>query len=176
MSLHRNDIDPYVALAQASYTAYVRDGLQIAVPSDIPVEMLAHCAGVFVSLHEEGRLRGCIGTIEPMRASIAEEIICNAISACSEDPRFPAVRHDELAAIICSVDVLTEPEDIEGFDALDPSRFGVIVTSGWHRGVLLPDLEGIDTVEMQVSIAKRKAGIPQNDACTLQRFQVVRHT
>jgi len=175
MSLYRNGIDPYVALARAGYTAYVRDGLQIAVPEDTPHEMLARRAGVFVSLHEDGQLRGCIGTIEPLRASIADEIICNAIAACSEDPRFPAVRPDELDAIVCSVDVLAEPEDVEDASALDPERYGVIVSQGWHRGVLLPDLEGVDTPDVQVSIAKRKAGIPQGSACTLQRFQVARH-
>ena len=149
MSLYRNSLDPYVALARAGYTAFVRDGLRIPVPQDTPHEMLAHQAGVFVSLHKDGLLRGCIGTIEPLRASIADEIICNAIAACSEDPRFPAVQPDELDAIACSVDVLTEPEDIEDASALDPKRYGVIVSQGWRKGVLLPDLEGVDTSDMR---------------------------
>lgn len=167
--------DLYVKLARASFTAYTESGTKIGIPESLPPEMLKKRAGVFVSLHEDGELRGCIGTIEPVRSCVAEEIICNAISACSEDPRFPAVRADELERIVCNVDVLTEPEAIDGPDQLDPRVYGVIVTRGWHRGVLLPDLEGVDTVDYQIAIAKRKAGIPDSASCDLQRFQVVRH-
>ncbi len=167
--------DPYVSLARASFTAYTERREHIAVPDGLPSEMTANRAGTFVSLHLGGELRGCIGTLAPTRESIAEEIICNAISACSKDPRFPPVTPEELPFIECSVDVLGEPEDIEGFDQLDVKRYGVIVTRGWHRGVLLPDLDGVDTVELQVAIAKQKAGIPQSASCNLQRFEVVRH-
>lgn len=168
--------DPYVNLARESFTAYTESGRQIPVPDGLPAAMMEQRAGVFVSLHEDGDLRGCIGTLEPVRSCVAEEIIRNAISACSQDPRFPAVRADELDHIVCNVDVLTEPEDIDGIDQLDPKVYGVIVSRGWKRGVLLPDLEGVDTVEYQVAIAKRKAGIPDDADCSLQRFRVVRHT
>jgi AmmeMemoRadiSam system protein A len=167
--------DVYVALARASFSAYTELGEHIALPAGLPAAMTERRAGVFVSLHKHGELRGCIGTLEPYRSCIAEEIICNAISACSEDPRFPAVRVDELADIVCNVDVLTEPEAISGPEQLDAKRYGVIVSRGWRRGVLLPDLEGVDTVEMQIGIAKQKAGIPQSESCDLQRFEVVRH-
>ncbi len=167
--------DPYVALARESFTAYVTRREHIALPEGLPDEMTQRRAGAFVSLHMGGELRGCIGTLGPVRANVAEEIICNAIAACSEDPRFPPVSPQELPFIDCSVDVLGEAEDIDSADQLDVKRYGVIVSRGWRRGVLLPDLEGVDTVEMQVAIAKQKAGIPQSSACKLQRFEVVRH-
>lgn len=167
--------DPYVALARESFTAYTLRREHIAVPAGLPAEMTQRRAGAFVSLHLDGDLRGCIGTLGPVRESLAEEIICNAIAACSEDPRFPPVAPEELPSIECSVDVLGDPEDIDGPGQLDVRRYGVIVSRGWKRGVLLPDLEGVDTVDQQVAIAKRKAGIPQAAACKLQRFEVVRH-
>lgn len=142
----------------------------------MPEALLTQRAGVFVSLHENDELRGCIGTLEPCQSCIAEEIIRNAVLACSEDPRFPAVRADELPHIVCNVDVLTPPEPIPDPGMLDVKRYGVIVSRGWKRGVLLPDLEGVDSVDMQIAIAKRKAGIAAADPCDLLRFEVVRHT
>ena len=132
-------------------------------------------AGVFVSLHEEGKLRGCIGTILPTRGSIAEEIIGNAVSASTRDPRFSPVRPDELDRLEISVDVLTEPEIINSREELDVKRYGVIVSSGHKRGLLLPDLDGVDTVDEQLSIAMRKGGITSRDNYTLERFEVIRH-
>ncbi|WP_283170393.1 AmmeMemoRadiSam system protein A [Curtanaerobium respiraculi] len=167
--------DPYVALARASYTAFVNDGTRIKAPNMLPPYLRNERGACFVSLHKDGELRGCIGTLEPTRRSIADEVIQNAISACSRDPRFPPVRPDELPRITCSVDVLGEPEPIEGIDQLDPKKYGVIVSSGWRRGVLLPDLEGVGDAQTQVAIAKRKAGIAPGDHCGLQRFTVVRH-
>lgn len=168
-------LDPYVSLARQSFTAYTKDRRHIAIPEGLPAEMMSTRAGAFVSLHLHGELRGCIGTLAPVRENVAEEIICNAIAACSEDPRFPPVTPDELPFIECSVDVLGDAEDVDGLDQLDVKRYGVIVTHGWHRGVLLPDLQGVDTVDAQVAIAKQKAGIPQSADCKLQRFEVVRH-
>ena len=131
---------------------------------------------MFVSLHKYGELRGCIGTISPVQESIADEIIANGISACSRDPRFSRVRADELDALSYSVDVLGEAEPIESTAQLDPKRYGVIVTKGYRRGLLLPDLEGVDSVEYQVAIAKQKAGIdPRDTNVALERFEVVRH-
>lgn len=168
--------DPYVALARASVEHFVRHHTPLERPDGLPEEMLTQRAGVFVSLHEHGRLRGCIGTIGPATRCIADEIIRNGISACSEDPRFEPVRESELDQLEISVDVLGEPQDIDSTDELDPQRYGVIVTNAGRRGLLLPMLDGVDTIEEQIAIAKRKAGIGDYEPGTiLQRFEVVRH-
>ena len=133
-------------------------------------------AGVFVSLKEEGKLRGCIGTIAPVRGSVAEEIIENAVSAAVRDPRFHAVEPEELERLVYSVDVLGETETIDSPEELDVKRYGVVVSRGRRRGLLLPNLEGVDTVEEQIDIARRKAGIPEDaEDIRLERFEVVRH-
>ena len=171
---HANS-DEYVRLAYASVEAYVGERRTIPVPDGLPVELTERRAGAFVSIHEHGALRGCIGTIGPTRASLAEEIIANAVSACSRDPRFSPVRPDELPWLEISVDVLGEPEDIDSKDMLDVKRYGVIVTSGRKRGLLLPDLDGVDTVDQQIDIARQKAGIHRFEKYSLQRFEVIRH-
>jgi AmmeMemoRadiSam system protein A len=146
------------------------------MPRDLPEELTARRAGAFVSIHEHGKLRGCIGTISPVRDCLAQEIIDNAVSASTRDPRFDPIRPDELKWLEISVDVLGDPEPISSPDELDVKRFGVIVTKGRKRGLLLPDLDGVDTVEEQISIAKSKAGIADWDKkVELQRFEVVRH-
>ncbi|MCD1654980.1 AmmeMemoRadiSam system protein A [Treponema zuelzerae] len=132
-------------------------------------------AGCFVSLKKDGALRGCIGTISPVRETLQSEIMRNAVSACSEDPRFDPVRPEELAELEISVDILSEPEKIASRSQLDPSRYGVIVSSGYKRGLLLPDLEGVDTVEEQLAIACRKAGIGPDEHFDMERFTVERH-
>lgn len=167
--------DIYVRLARLSVETYVRTGQRAEEPEGLPEEILSRQAGVFVSLKKYGRLRGCIGTISPVTANIAEEILRNGISACSEDPRFDPVRPEELEDLIYSVDVLAEPERIDSVNDLDPSQYGVIVTNGYRRGLLLPNLEGIDTAEKQIAIAKQKANIQPEEACILERFKVVRH-
>ena len=155
---------------------YVRTGEKISVPERLPEEMYSRRAGVFVSLKEDGRLRGCIGTIAPVRGSIAEEIIENAISAAAKDPRFHAVEPEELERLVYSVDVLGDAEKISSPEELDVKRYGVIVSRGYRRGLLLPDLEGVDTAEDQIEIARQKAGIPEDaEDITLERFEVVRH-
>ena len=146
------------------------------MPEGLPEEMYSRRAGVFVSLKKDGRLRGCIGTIAPVRGSIAEEIIENAISAAIKDPRFHAVEPDELEHLVYSVDVLGDAEKISSPEELDVKRYGVIVSRGYRRGLLLPDLEGVDTAEDQIEIARQKAGIPEDaEDITLERFEVVRH-
>ena len=125
--------------------------------------------------NESGELRGCIGTILPTQDSIAEEIIQNAISASTRDPRFPKITADELADLEINVDILTAPEDIDSPKELDVKRYGVIVSSGFRRGLLLPDSEGVDSVEYQIAIARMKAGIGENEKIKLQRFEVIRH-
>lgn len=168
--------DAYVRLARQTIEAYVGERKQISIPKDLPEEMYESRAGVFVSLKEEGRLRGCIGTITPVQKNIAEEIIANAISASTKDPRFHPVQPDELDKLVYSVDVLGTPEAITSPDELDVKRYGVIVTKGRKRGLLLPNLDGVDTVEDQITIAKQKAGISTyDDAVQLERFEVVRH-
>ena len=132
-------------------------------------------AGVFVSIHKDGKLRGCIGTFLPTRTCIAEEIIQNAVSAATRDPRFDPVTADELEWLEINVDVLSAPERIRGPEELDVKKYGVIVSSGSRRGLLLPDLDGVDTVEEQVDIARKKGGIRENEPVTLERFEVVRH-
>ena len=174
---------PYVRLARATIERFIRTGKIIRFPEDVPEilrtdlppEASKTRAGAFVSVHKNGMLRGCIGTIAPVQDSIAEEIISNAISAVSRDPRFDKVREDELDLLEINVDILGEPEDIDGPDKLDVKRYGVIVTCGYKRGLLLPDLEGVDTVEDQIDIARRKGGISPSDDYTLQRFEVVRY-
>ena len=168
--------EPYVRLARASVEAYVSGRRKIGIPAWAPREMLDSAAGVFVSIHEFGDLRGCIGTILPFTDCIAEEIISNAISACSRDPRFEPVSPDELDNLEISVDVLTEPEPISGPEQLDVRRYGVIVSCGGRRGLLLPDLEGVDTVPQQIDIARRKGGIGVNEPYKLERFEVIRHS
>lgn len=171
----RSGEDAYIALARASIEHYVRKGTPLALPDDLPEEMLRTRAGAFVSIHEHGRLRGCIGTIEPVRENVATEILENAISACSTDPRFSPVTENELGALEISVDVLGPTEHVESTDELDCQKYGVVVTKGMRRGVLLPRLEGVDTVTDQISIAKRKAGIGEYEDCSIERFEVVRH-
>lgn len=167
--------DPYVRLAIDTLEEYVKTGRKLAVPEGLPEEMLSKRAGVFVSLKKYGELRGCIGTIGPTAGSVAEEIIQNAISAGTRDPRFPEVKPEELHQLVYSVDVLGEPEPIASKAELDVKRYGVIVRSGYRSGLLLPNLEGVDTVEYQVDIALRKAGIRGGEAYKLERFEVVRH-
>lgn len=170
-------MDAYVLLAKNTIDLYVRKGL-VYQPSDqeLTDEMKHGRAGAFVSIHESGDLRGCIGTIAPTRETLAEEIISNAIAASTRDPRFDPVREDELASLTISVDVLGEYEPISSLSQLDVRRYGVIVEKGYRRGLLLPNLEGVDTVEYQVAIAKRKAGIGLTEqGVRYYRFEVVRH-
>ena len=167
--------DPYVKLAAETIDRYIRTGKKIKAPDGLPEEMTNTKAGAFVSIHKNGELRGCIGTILATKKNVAEEIISNAISASTRDPRFPAITEDELPELEINVDVLGEPELIDSPDELDVKRYGVIVSSGFRRGLLLPDLEGVDTVDEQIQIAMMKGGISYGDNITLHRFEVIRH-
>ena len=164
---------PLVKLAKETIESYVRDRT-IPRPKELTPEMMER-AGVFVSLKLGGMLRGCIGTYEPAKANVAEEVITNAISSATRDPRFPPVSAGELAELDYSVDVLTEPEPVEGEAELDPKRYGLIVESGARKGLLLPDLEGVDTVARQIEICRSKAGIPPHSPVQLYRFEVKRY-
>jgi len=165
-------LHPIVKLAKETVESYVRQGI-VPQPEELTPEMKQR-AGVFVSIHKHGKLRGCIGTFEPARDNVAEEIMANAISSATRDPRFPPVDASELDDLEFSVDILTEPELVKDMSQLDPRRYGVIVESGFRRGLLLPDLEGVDTVEEQIAICRLKAGIKANEPVTLYRFEVKR--
>ncbi|MBO4847412.1 MAG: AmmeMemoRadiSam system protein A [Lachnospiraceae bacterium] len=171
----KNASDEYVRLARKAIESYVTDKTIIKVPENLPKEMTDTCAGAFVSIHEHGRLRGCIGTISATKDCLAQEIIANAISASTTDPRFDPITKDELPWLDINVDVLGEAEDIDSPDELDVKRYGVIVSTRFKRGLLLPDLDGVDTVDQQIRIAKQKAGISDNEKYSLQRFEVIRH-
>ena len=164
---------PIVRIAREAVEQYVRHG-KVLQPDATAPEMIER-AGVFVSLHKQGRLRGCIGTFEATQANIAEEIVSSAISAATRDPRFPPVAERELEALEYHVDVLTSPETVEDESHLDAKRYGVIVESGWRRGLLLPDLDGVDTVGQQIEICRMKAGIGPDEPIRLFRFEVKRY-
>jgi len=168
--------DPHVALARKALEMYVTNGTIIGLPEVLPEDMAKRRAGVFVSIKKFGQLRGCIGTIAPTKKNIAEEIIYNAISAGTRDPRFNPVEEHELDSLVYSVDVLGEAEPIDSIDELDVKRYGVIVRAGSRSGLLLPDLEGVDTPYEQVSIALRKAGISPSEKYTMERFEVIRYS
>lgn len=171
----RKNEDEYVALARKSLESFVREGKMIEIPEELPKEMKTERAGVFVSIKKDGQLRGCIGTIAPTRENIAGEIIYNAISSGTEDPRFFPVEATELGSLVYSVDVLKKPEPINSIKELDVERYGVIVRSGHRSGLLLPNLEGVNTPEEQINIALQKAGIGKNEPYTMERFEVIRH-
>ncbi|MDE5872597.1 MAG: AmmeMemoRadiSam system protein A, partial [Lachnospiraceae bacterium] len=171
----RKNEDAYVSLARRTIEEYVTMGKTLDMPSELPEEMLSKQAGVFVSIKKDGRLRGCIGTIEATQSSIAKEIVANAISASTRDPRFSPIKQAELPWLTISVDVLGDTEKISSTDELDVKHYGVIVTRGRRRGLLLPNLEGVDTVEEQLAIAKQKAGIAEDEPVEMERFEVVRH-
>ncbi len=168
---------PYVSLAKEAVEKWVKDGLKISVPKPLP-EIFKRRAGCFVTLYKNGELRGCIGTILPVYDNLAEEIIENAIAACSRDPRFYPVEVSELPLIEYKVDVLSEPIKVRDLTELDPKRYGVIVVSAvspYKKGVLLPDLEGVDTVEKQLAIAMAKAGIRHDEPVEVYKFTVERY-
>ena len=169
--------DVYVELAKNTIEEYVKTG-NVYEPdrSMLPDELNDSRSGAFVSIHKNGQLRGCIGTFLPIQDNLANEIIGNAISASTRDPRFSPITEDELSELEINVDVLTTPEDIDSPSQLDVKKYGVIVSNGARRGLLLPDLEGVDTVDYQISIAMQKAGIYPGEPIKLQRFEVVRHT
>jgi len=167
------EMHPLVKLAKKTVETYVKEG-KTPKPAELTPEMKEK-AGVFVSIHKLGELRGCIGTFEPTRQNVAEEIINNAISSATRDPRFPPVAPDELEHLTYSVDVLTTPEPIADESQLDPKKYGVIVECDFRRGLLLPDLEGVDSVDYQIDICRQNAGIAPDEPIKLYRFEVKRY-
>ncbi|MGV8905905.1 MAG: AmmeMemoRadiSam system protein A [Acetobacterium sp.] len=181
----RSSEGPVAALARATINSWVQRGRklnfdqykdQVDIDPEFLKELQTKQAGVFVSLHKKGELRGCIGTTGPVTENIAQEIIRNAIEAASYDPRFLPVEEAELMDLEIKVDILGEPELINGIADLDVQKYGCIVEKDLHRGLLLPDLEGVNTPAEQVAIAKSKAGIGEEESdFILHRFQVERH-
>jgi AmmeMemoRadiSam system protein A len=156
-----------VRLAKKTVETYIKEG-KVFKPQKLTLKMKER-AGVFVSIHKLGELRGCIGTIEPRKANVAEEIILNAISSAVRDPRFLPITPAELKGLEYSV------EPVKSQDQLDPKRYGVIVEAGFRKGLLLPDLEGVDTVDYQIDICRQKAGIAPTEPVKLYRFEVRRY-
>lgn len=165
---------PLVQLARKTIETYIREDKIIDSPKELTAEMKEK-AGVFVSLHRGGQLRGCIGTFSPTTENVAKEIIRNAIESSTRDPRFPPMTEEELDGLEISVDVLSAPEAVTSRDDLDPKCYGCIVKAEWRRGLLLPDLEGVNTPEEQIAICRRKAGINENEPVELFRFKVRRY-
>jgi AmmeMemoRadiSam system protein A len=168
-----SETDP-VSVARNALKNYLEEGsvgeLPVKFTPDYPAK-----AGVFVSLKIKGHLRGCIGTIQPTRDNLVEEIAKNAVSAAMHDPRFPPLRREEFPELAISVDILGPLEEVKDENGLDPKKYGVLVRSGPRSGLLLPDLEGVDTVEKQISIARQKAGISSGERIKLYRFSVTRY-
>jgi len=171
----QNSEDGHQSLARQSLEHIIRTGRILPNPKGLEGQLSNERAGVFVSIHKNGRLRGCVGTIVPTTASVADEIIQNAVSAGLSDDRFDPVGINELPYLTYKVDVLSAPEPISSSGQLDVKRYGVILTSGFKRGLLLPNLEGVDTVDSQIAIARRKAGITDSEPIKLERFEVIRH-
>jgi len=174
------ELHPIVRLAKDTVESYIKQhkipNTEDLIPSSDLTPEMKERAGVFVSIKKLGDLRGCIGTFEPTRENVAEEIIYNAVSSATRDPRFPSVNAAELPYLSYSVDILTMPEPVKDQSQLDPKKYGVIVESGGRRGLLLPNLEGVNTVEDQIDICRRKAGISTYEPVKLYRFEVRRHT
>ncbi len=173
-------MNPYIKLAKETIKEYLQTGEIIEVPADVPKDFLEKRAGIFICFKVDGELRGCIGTFMPTTPNLAKEIIQNTISAASQDPRFSPIKAAELDELKVAVDVLSEPVQIEDeeINQLDPKKFGVLVKSedGLRTGLLLPDLEGVETVEEQISIACQKAGIDHyEENFTVYKFTVERH-
>ncbi len=161
-------------LAREAIKYYLENEKLPQVPETMPPEYSMR-AGVFVSLKESGRLRGCIGTFEPVRGSLAEEIVANAVNAAVNDPRFAPLRNEELPGLSISVDILSPLEKVKSEDELDPKIYGILVRSGSRSGLLLPGLEGLDTVEEQLKAVRQKARIAPDEHIDIYRFKVTRH-
>ena len=166
-------VSPLTQLARQTITSFLKENKIILPPKELTPEMKEK-AGVFVSLHRQGELRGCIGTFSPTTDNVAQEIIRNAIESSTRDPRFSPMSEDELEGLEISVDLLSAPEPVKTIAELDAKKYGIIVKAGGRRGLLLPDLEGVNTPEEQIAICRRKGGIGESEPDELFRFKVRR--
>jgi AmmeMemoRadiSam system protein A len=164
---------PIARLAWDAIWTYIQQGEVMKPPADLPAELKSP-GGVFVSIKKDGKLRGCIGTVEPDRPTRAEEAIRNAIHAATMDPRFEPVEAAELETLDVSVHLLRPSEPVADLDTLNPRRFGIVVSSGKKRSVVLPGVQGVDTVERQLDIARQKLDIGPDEPVTLERFETER--
>lgn len=163
-----------INLARRAVEDYIISGQEVKFDEDELPEILKKPAGVFVTLKKNNKLRGCMGTFRPVQKNAAYEIVSNAITAAENDPRFPEVTKQELNDLKISVDILSEAEKIKDKNELNPKKYGILVKGGHQTGLLLPDLEGIDTVEEQLNIARRKAGLKAKTKIDIYRFTVSR--
>ncbi len=164
---------PLIKLAKETIHSYITKKIIPEPPEDC-LKLFPEKRGVFVSIKKKGQLRGCIGTIDPTKNSLAEEVIHNAVSASTKDPRFSSITPDELNDLAVSIDILSHPEQVDDLSQLNPKKYGVLVSRGGNRGVLLPDLEGIDTAEEQLRIARSKGNIKPDEKVKIERFEVNR--
>ncbi len=168
---------PLVTVASEAIRVFIEEQRELAPLAEAATELLhaTPWSGVFVCLKRGGELRGCIGTTEPTKPTLLEEVISNAIAAATRDPRFPPVQSFELAELLISVDVLSRPEPVTDFTLLDHRRYGVMARAGGKHGVLLPDIEGIHSVEEQLALVRQKAGLTAEDIAEFLRFEVTRY-
>lgn len=170
--------DSYLDLAYRAIKNFIIDGIIINLPKNSAIELSTRKAGVFVSLHDKNTndLMGCIGTYQPTQQNIGLEIINNAISAATADPRFLAISEKDLSRLSVSVDILSPLEKINDQRGLDPKKYGIYIkTDDQRSALLLPKLSGVDTIAQQLSITRQKGGIGQNEPVTIYRFIVERH-
>ena len=161
-------------LARKAVADYIISGKEAEINEEELPEILKEKAGVFVTLKKNNKLRGCMGTFRPVQKNAAYEIVNNAMTAAENDPRFPEVNKEEINDIKISVDILSEPELVSDKSELNPEKYGILVKGGHQTGLLLPDLEGIETAEKQLNIAKRKAGLKEDAEVEIYRFTVSR--
>ncbi len=171
------NMDTHAKLAKKAAEEFIKNRKTISAPENLPQEFYSRRAGVFVTIRKEGELRGCIGTYLPAKENIAREIIDNAITACSRDNRFLPIIKEELPELDYEVSILSEPKPVKDIKARDPKKYGIIVRCDDGRcGLLLPDLDGVDTTDRQIFIACQKGGInPLTDAMELYFFTVEKH-
>jgi len=170
-------MNPYTTLAKLAVETYIKDNKIIGPPKNLPQEFLLKKAGAFVTILENGNLKGCIGTYLPTRENIAQEIIHNAITAATEDYRFNSVTENDLDNLSYEVYILEKPEKIKNISELDPLKYGVLVKSNTGKsGLLLPDLEGLNTTEKQLEAVCVKAGInPELENIEIYKFEAKKY-
>lgn len=171
-------MNPYSALAKRALQHHLETGAILTPPQDLPAAMLKKRAGVFVTIEKGEELRGCIGTFLPVCSNLAQEIIRNSIAAGTQDYRFSPVQREELDLLSFTVSLLSTPEKVDSLDDFDTRKYGMIMESPLtkRRGLLLPNLPGVNTPDQQIEICRQKGGIgPDTEEITLYRFTVIKY-